>query len=829
MLFNRIPPSLAEALLEKVNEENNVKEDDVEMQEVEPPAPVVAVDSWATKAVELHGKNVAKQQDVEEVIDEPDEPVISTSTTTEQQQQQPAVEDEMHVDTVAPEPTTTTTTIAPITEAAKVWQLGMIEKTEMSWIFPTAWKLLELWMPWDSNFQGEAATTMTISEQQQPKTPSLPLFMSMPMENSSNPQQSEAEELSDDFPIAYVRETIGCETCAKHLDEYLPSHPRSVGTSKGKWLFDLHNAVNVRLGKQTIDEATARKQWTNIASLSDGDRSRLQSYCEWANFQFYTRKSLATSANTNTPTATTPLHSFSTLTNVHDVLATPQANAWLEQEANNFLKQLNEQGKSVSALRTLHQLQNPLTSSSTAPNQDQAEDALEKETFDAKYENNWHLPFSAYFACKEHEYKDVLKKYGKVRTEDENPKLVTPMTQVTNLAKRRRILGEGLKLPNEVVESVRLHLRRIRDYKCNVVAIFDAYVTTNAKEKSAMYNVPFGVVVTNFALHKSVEVLILPPCDAGDNCKLFTRTSDCHSMCLWTATANHYLIDLENETIRLCRCYNDTEHIPHCWGYHAVKKHYNALSKPKVRGLSGWVLEHLGSIYAWWGGLFASDDRSSVFHFLSSVLYEHQQCSAGGLFDFVTLKIDKSRHPGTLLHEYRYHVVAEDNTPNNGSPEFKVNSRGFESVDQLNNFTKEVGMLEMFKLPNLVVWNVADRSFDIQLLTRSDGYMTLSNSYGKLVRQNNKADYSMLFGYTVLYDDWISGETGNSNNNVNDDPLCLNCWVVNNDDLPQTTENAEDEQAVTATAATDEPQPPVVVPKKRRNLAETISSMFGHA
>lgn len=66
----------------------------------------------------------------------------------------------------------------------------------------------------------------------------------------------------------FLRE-IPCGSCAEHARAFVASDPPPAGKDAFVWSVRLHNAVNARLGKETIDEGEARRLW-DISGTFDG-------------------------------------------------------------------------------------------------------------------------------------------------------------------------------------------------------------------------------------------------------------------------------------------------------------------------------------------------------------------------------------------------------------------------------------------------------------------------------------------------------------------------------------------------------------------------------
>ena len=62
-----------------------------------------------------------------------------------------------------------------------------------------------------------------------------------------------------------------CEACAVHHEDYMRTHP--VGQDFEKWVYELHNAVNRRVGHpEEEDFATVQKHYQNQLDAIGGDR-----------------------------------------------------------------------------------------------------------------------------------------------------------------------------------------------------------------------------------------------------------------------------------------------------------------------------------------------------------------------------------------------------------------------------------------------------------------------------------------------------------------------------------------------------------------------------
>lgn len=62
----------------------------------------------------------------------------------------------------------------------------------------------------------------------------------------------------------WLKQTIqylSCTTCITHAEKYLRDHPTE-GISPERYVFDLHNCVNRRLGKKELDWSQYRKIYT---------------------------------------------------------------------------------------------------------------------------------------------------------------------------------------------------------------------------------------------------------------------------------------------------------------------------------------------------------------------------------------------------------------------------------------------------------------------------------------------------------------------------------------------------------------------------------------
>ncbi|KAK9502690.1 hypothetical protein O3M35_011407 [Rhynocoris fuscipes] len=77
-------------------------------------------------------------------------------------------------------------------------------------------------------------------------------------EQPSTSQQSKMMDLIQNFSHFYP-----CEHCAKHLREDLKTSPPNVTSADAlsQWFCQMHNRVNVRLGKPVFDCSRVKERW----------------------------------------------------------------------------------------------------------------------------------------------------------------------------------------------------------------------------------------------------------------------------------------------------------------------------------------------------------------------------------------------------------------------------------------------------------------------------------------------------------------------------------------------------------------------------------------
>lgn len=92
------------------------------------------------------------------------------------------------------------------------------------------------------------------------------------------PDVLEADQLSYKKFFDALPYVLPCEKCRKHLIQHLEKHPMDAALAGGKstlfaWSVDLHNEVNVMLGKPTMSVQDALKFWStykpSLASCKD--------------------------------------------------------------------------------------------------------------------------------------------------------------------------------------------------------------------------------------------------------------------------------------------------------------------------------------------------------------------------------------------------------------------------------------------------------------------------------------------------------------------------------------------------------------------------------
>lgn len=84
-------------------------------------------------------------------------------------------------------------------------------------------------------------------------------------------EQNDAERL-----FVSLKHLLPCSSCRDHYSSEIDQHPpdtRSQSTLSN-WLVDLHNRVNLRLGKKTMDYQTAKSIYSLQCSVNNCDRSK---------------------------------------------------------------------------------------------------------------------------------------------------------------------------------------------------------------------------------------------------------------------------------------------------------------------------------------------------------------------------------------------------------------------------------------------------------------------------------------------------------------------------------------------------------------------------
>lgn len=66
---------------------------------------------------------------------------------------------------------------------------------------------------------------------------------------------------------------LPCKSCRRHYDAYIDAHPPEFnsGDELARWLVDLHNDVNARLGKQNVSFEAAREMFQGNGREAPGD------------------------------------------------------------------------------------------------------------------------------------------------------------------------------------------------------------------------------------------------------------------------------------------------------------------------------------------------------------------------------------------------------------------------------------------------------------------------------------------------------------------------------------------------------------------------------
>jgi len=74
------------------------------------------------------------------------------------------------------------------------------------------------------------------------------------------PQQFQKDKiLQYKWLIEHIESIIPCEECRKHVQQYRRSHPTYMNNPK-EWMWEFHNAVNQRLGKEPFPFESLEKK-----------------------------------------------------------------------------------------------------------------------------------------------------------------------------------------------------------------------------------------------------------------------------------------------------------------------------------------------------------------------------------------------------------------------------------------------------------------------------------------------------------------------------------------------------------------------------------------
>jgi hypothetical protein len=84
-------------------------------------------------------------------------------------------------------------------------------------------------------------------------------------------QQYEAERL-----FVSLKHMLPCASCRDHYESEIAQNPPDTRSqlSLSNWLVDLHNRVNIRLGKKTIDYKTAKDLYSLQCSSTNCERNK---------------------------------------------------------------------------------------------------------------------------------------------------------------------------------------------------------------------------------------------------------------------------------------------------------------------------------------------------------------------------------------------------------------------------------------------------------------------------------------------------------------------------------------------------------------------------
>lgn len=77
-------------------------------------------------------------------------------------------------------------------------------------------------------------------------------------EKPTSEEQTKMKELIKNFSVFYP-----CDVCAKHLRDDIKKTPPDVSSSQAlaQWFCQVHNRVNVRLGKSVFDCTRVKERW----------------------------------------------------------------------------------------------------------------------------------------------------------------------------------------------------------------------------------------------------------------------------------------------------------------------------------------------------------------------------------------------------------------------------------------------------------------------------------------------------------------------------------------------------------------------------------------